>query len=74
MVSHDIEFCCKYGDLCAMFFNGNIVTTNTPDKFFSGNSFYTTASNRMSRHVFENAVTIKDVIQLCRKNLAKKEC
>lgn len=69
IVSHDIEFCAKYGDLCAMFFDGNVVTTNTPNRFFSGNSFYTTAANRMSRHIFENAVTTKDVIDLCQQNL-----
>lgn len=70
IVSHDIEFCSKYADQCAMFFDGNIVTTNTPNQFFSGNSFYTTAANRMSRHIFENAITTKDVIQLCKKNLS----
>jgi energy-coupling factor transport system ATP-binding protein len=69
MVSHDIEFCGKYADRCAMFFDGAISTTNAPRKFFSGNSFYTTASNRMSRHLFFNAVTPKDVADLCIKNL-----
>jgi energy-coupling factor transport system ATP-binding protein len=69
MVSHDIEFCGKYADRCAMFFDGAISTTNAPRKFFSGNSFYTTASNRMSRHLFHNAVTPKDVAELCIKNL-----
>jgi len=69
MVSHDIEFCCKFADTCAMFFDGNIITTNEPRKFFSGNSFYTTAANRMSRHIFKNAVTPKDVIELCQLNL-----
>ena len=69
MVSHDIEFCGKYGDLCAMFFDGSVVSVNTPNKFFSGNSFYTTAANRMSRHIFDNAVTTKDVIDLCSRNL-----
>ncbi len=73
MVSHDIEFCASHGDLCAMFFDGNIVTTNTPNRFFSGNSFYTTAANRMSRHLFENAVTVRDVVTLCRKNLQQEE-
>lgn len=73
MVSHDIEFCAKYGDQCAMFFDGNIVTMNTPNKFFSGNSFYTTAANRMSRHIFDNAVTAKDVIYLCNQNLMKNQ-
>ncbi|NLP30345.1 MAG: ATP-binding cassette domain-containing protein [Clostridiales bacterium] len=70
LVTHDIEFCAKYSDICSMFFNGSIVTTNSPNKFFSGNSFYTTAANRMSRHIFENAVTTKDVIALCQENLA----
>ncbi len=69
MVSHDIEFCCKFADTCAMFFDGNIITTNEPKKFFSGNSFYTTSANRMSRHIFQNAVTPKDVIELCQINL-----
>ena len=68
MVSHDIEFCAKYADRCALFFDGSIVTDNTANRFFSGNSFYTTAANRMARHLFPNAVTNEDVIALCRKN------
>jgi energy-coupling factor transport system ATP-binding protein len=73
MVSHDIEFAGKYADRCAMFFDGAISTTNAPRKFFSGNSFYTTASNRMSRHLFRNAVTPKDVAELCIANLSSEE-
>jgi energy-coupling factor transporter ATP-binding protein EcfA2 len=68
MVSHDIEFCARYGDLCSMFFDGGIVSTNTPGEFFSGNSFYTTAANRMSRHLFPGAVTSREVIELCLQN------
>lgn len=68
MVSHDIEFCALFGDICGLFFDGNIVTSNTPRAFFSGNSFYTTAANRMSRHIFDNAITVKDVIRCCRMN------
>ena len=68
MVSHDVEFCARYADLVSMFFDGGIVTTNTPNRFFSHNSFYTTAANRMSRHVFTNAITNEDVIELCQKN------
>ena len=37
---------------------------NTPRRFFARNSFYTTAANRMSRHVFPDAVTAEDVIEL----------
>ena len=69
MVSHDIEFCANYADRCGLFFDGSIVTENGTNKFFSGNSFYTTSSNRMSRYIFENAVTVKDVIGLWKKNM-----
>ena len=69
MVSHDVEFCARYADSVSMFFDGGIITSNTPHRFFSKNSFYTTAANRMSRHLFTNAITNEDVIELCKKNL-----
>ena len=69
MVSHDIEFCARYADLVSMFFDGQILTTDTPRRFFGSNNFYTTAANRMSRHVFTNAVTAEDVVELYKKNL-----
>ncbi|MDD6174351.1 MAG: ATP-binding cassette domain-containing protein [Firmicutes bacterium] len=68
MVSHDVEFCAKYADLVSMFFDGQILTTDTPRRFFGSNSFYTTAANRMSRHLFRSAVTAEDVIALYRRN------
>ena len=68
MVSHDIEFCAKYADRVSMFFDGQVLTTNTPQYFFGSNSFYTTASNRMSRHIFNNAVTVENVIELLKMN------
>lgn len=68
MVSHDIEFCASYADTCAMFFDGAVVTACDSREFFTGNSFYTTAANRMARHIFPDAVTVKDVIELCRRN------
>ncbi len=68
MVSHDVEFCAKYAEVCAMFFDGNIITTNEAQKFFAGNSFYTTAANRMARHVWSEGVTIEGVIDLCQRS------
>ena len=68
MVSHDVEFCAKYADLVSMFFDGQVLTTDTPRRFFGNNSFYTTAANRMSRHVFSMAVTADDVVSLYRQN------
>ena len=68
MVSHDVEFCARYADQVSMFFDGQILTTDTPRRFFGGNSFYTTAANRMSRHIFRQAVSVEDVIGLYRLN------
>ncbi len=65
MVSHDIEFCARYAHRCALVFDGSVVTEGTPRDFFSGNSFYTTAANRMSRHLLPDAVTAEDVITAC---------
>lgn len=64
-VSHDIEFCAEFADQCALVFQGSVVTENNTREFFQGNSFYTTAANRMARHLFPDVVTIEDVIQLC---------
>lgn len=68
MVSHDVEFCARYADFVSMFFDGQILTTDTPRRFFGSNSFYTTAANRMSRCVFRNAVSVEDVVELYREN------
>lgn len=68
MVSHDIEFCAEHADLVGMFFDGQLLTTDTPRRFFGSNSFYTTAANRMSRGIFQNAVTAADVAVLLEGN------
>lgn len=62
MVSHDIEFCARYADRCGMFFDGRLVAVSGPRSFFAGNSFYTTAANRMAREIESNAVTSEDVM------------
>ena len=62
IVSHDVEFCAEYADRCSLFFDGNIVTENTPRAFFSGNSFYTTSANRMARKILPGAITVNDIV------------
>ena len=71
MASHDIEFCCRHADRYAMVFDGKVISCGTPRRFFSGTSFYTTAANRMSRHIFENAVNVEDLIRLVKNNLGE---
>lgn len=73
MVSHDVEFCARYADYVSMFFDGQIITTDTPRRFFGNNSFYTTSANRMSRHVFSQAVTAENVVELYLANTGAQE-
>ena len=61
IISHDLGFCAENADNCAMFFDGGIVAEDEPNKFFDGNSFYTTAVSRMARGVIRGAVTVDDV-------------
>ena len=67
-VTHDVEFAAICADRCAMFFGGRIVSEGTPGRFFSENSFYTTAVSRMTRGYYKNAVTVEDAAELCRLN------
>lgn len=60
MVSHDIEFCASYADYCSMFFDGEIVSEETAKDFFSGNNFYTTATNKIIRQWEPNIVTCEE--------------
>lgn len=64
MISHDIEFCAKYADLCAMLFDGEIASASSAHSFFNHNRFYTTAAGRMARGIINNTVTEED-IDLC---------
>lgn len=63
MISHDVEFVAEYADRVGLFFEGNIVTNKETHEFFAGNSFYTTAANRMARQFFPKAVTGRDVVK-----------
>ena len=71
MVSHDVGFCASYADRCGLFFDGGIVTMDAPQPFFAGKNFYTTAANRMARHLLPDAVTPEDVIRACGGELPK---
>lgn len=69
MVSHDTEFCASYADLCAMISDGRSVSVDEKHRFFASNYFYTTAANKIARDYFPLAVTEREVVELCKKNL-----
>ena len=73
MVSHDIEFCAEYADRCAMMFDGNITSVDTPREFFRGKNFYTTSANRMARTCLPNAVLADDIILACGGTVKPRE-
>lgn len=68
IVTHDVEFAAECADRCALFFDGNITSIDEPDLFFSENSFYTTAANRMTRQLYHNIVTLQDAVKICSIN------
>ena len=73
IVTHDVEFSAEYADRCAMFFDGQIVASDSPNKFFGQNTYYTTASSRISRNFYNNAVTVDQVVELCKMNGKQNE-
>lgn len=68
MVTHDIEFAAEVSDRCGMLFQGQMISMETPERFFQGNSFYTTAANRIAGGLYGNVVTCDDVIRVCMEN------
>ena len=69
LVTHDVEFAALCADRCILFFRGTAVSDGLPRAFFAENNFYTTAARRMTRGYFENAVTVEDVVALCREGM-----
>lgn len=72
IVTHDVEFAASNADRCALFFDGEVTSSDTPAEFFGGNSFYTTAANRISRNLYKGAVTCEQVVSMCRLNGEKE--
>jgi len=65
MVSHDVEFCALFADYCGLMFNGEIIASGTPGEFFAGASFYTTAANKIARHLWPQVITTSEIIEKC---------
>ena len=66
MVTHDLDFASEISNTCSLLFNGEIVSSCTPSKFFSHNNFYTTAASRMSRNLFFETITLDDLVNKCK--------
>lgn len=71
IVTHDVEFAAMISDRVGLFFDGDVISMDTPTDFFSANNYYTTAASRMSRHLYTNTITYEDVISICKQNEEK---
>ena len=68
IVTHDADFAASVADRCGLFFRGETVSTDVPHRFFSENSYYTTAVNRMTRGLYPETVTLSRAAELLRLN------
>ena len=75
MVTHHIQFAAMYSDTGNVFLMVNMFTSisEKTNKFLKNNNFYTTFGNKMSRHLFDHAITCEDAVKLCKMNLDKEE-
>ena len=64
LVTHDVEFAALAADRCTLFFRGRALSTDTVDRFFTDNKFYTTAVARIARSVAPGAVTLSSLLSL----------
>ncbi len=69
LVSHDIEFCARFANRCGLMHNGRIVAIDRTREFFSGNKFFTTASNRIARRFIPKAILPEEVITFCKEEM-----
>ena len=65
MVSHDVEFCARWADRCALFFRGEVVSENTPHAFFAANRYYTTMACRMTEGILPGVITVEEAVMAC---------
>lgn len=71
VITHDIEFSAMVSDRVGLFFDRSLLSMDTPIAFFSENNYYTTVASRMSRHLFDHAITYEDIITICQMNQEK---
>ncbi len=58
LVTHDTELAAACVDICGLLFNGEIVSEDIPEVFFTENYFYTTPACRLARGIAEGIISI----------------
>ena len=68
VISHDVEFAAMCADRCALFSQGTVAACDETRRFLSDNRFYTTAASRITRRIFDGAVTEEQALSLMEQN------
>jgi energy-coupling factor transport system ATP-binding protein len=66
VTSHDVDFCARVADRCAMVFDGQINGEGRTRDFFTGNGFYTTPCERMSRGILDGTLFPEEIARSVR--------
>lgn len=75
IVTHDTEFAATCSDRCGLLFDGDIVSQDIPEGFFSENMYYTTPASKMTRGIFEGIATLTQAADICKMNgLGRSGC
>ncbi len=64
--THDLDFCAEHARTVALLFDGAVAAQAPTRAFFSGLGFYTTAAALVSRPMLADAITVGEVVGLCR--------
>lgn len=67
VASHDLDFCARWADEAALVFDGAVAAAAPPRVLFARADFYTTAASRMARGIVPDAVTVEDIVEVCRR-------
>lgn len=67
VASHDLDFCARWADEAALVFDGAVAAAAPPRVLFTRADFYTTAASRMARGIVPDAVTVEDIVEVCRR-------
>ncbi len=68
-VTHDVEFAAALADRCALVFRGEVTSEGETAGFFSENSFYTTAANRMTRGYYNGILRVREAEEIIKLNV-----
>ena len=67
LVSHDMDFCAQYANICGLLFDGQIISQSPTESFFRDNVFYTTPAGRMSQGILGECFRTEDIIAALQK-------